>query len=224
MMESDLTEYLRSDIEKLGYTTYAEVKSLKRSNRCDMYAKCEDINNKELFGRTIAFEAKLSFNLKVIQQAYFWKINNLANEVYIVVPYSYKDMSTRKFAREICKSFGIGVIEVNMKNNTYNVTVKSTFNKNVKEPKLYAEQKDIIASNSDNKYITPFKMTVKRIDEYMKDKNSEILLTVIKSIDHHYKSDISACRAIKTMIERNVITNYNICKVKNKILIHKHGF
>lgn len=219
MTESDLMEYVRSDFKKLGYETYAEVPMKGGgSKRCDMYARNETPNS-EQYGHTIVFEAKLSFNFKVIEQAYYWK--KFAHQCYIVVPTSIKNKSTRVFAREVCKKLGIGVIEVNVKNNKYFVTVKSENILNPKIPKLYDEQKKILSSNSTNTYITPFKVTVMKINEYMEDKTQSTIIDLVKNINHHYKSPNSACRSIKVNIERNIIPGYNIKLVKNKLVIIK---
>ena len=215
LKEEDLTEFVRRDLEELGYETYGEV-SWKggSSRRCDMFAK----NGNE----SIVFEAKLSFNLTVIEQAYKWKAN--ANKVYVLIPKTHRKVKSRIFARTLCQKLGIGVMEVNLYNGNYSITVKPEINNKPKLPKLYTEQKLTKASNAQNEYVTPFKMTVKRLNEYMENKDSEILLNVIKNIDHHYKNEKSACGALKKMIERRVIPDYSIIKVKNKLTIVKNNF
>lgn len=219
MSESDLMEYVRQDFRDLGYETYAEVPMKGGgSKRCDMYARNESETSQD-FGHTIVFEAKLSFNFKVIEQAYYWK--KYAHLCYIVVPTTTKNISTRNFAREVCKKMGIGVIEVNVKRGKYFVTVKSDFNPHPTIPKLYEEQKKILASNSTNTYITPFKVTVSQMNEYMKDKSSATIIDVVKNINHHYKSINSACRSLKVNIERGVIPGYRIVTEKNKLRIYK---
>lgn len=219
MSESDLMEYVRQDFRDLGYETYAEVPMKGGgSKRCDMYARNENKDSND-YGHTIVFEAKLSFNFKVIEQAYYWKKH--AHLCYIVVPTTTKNISSRNFAREVCKKMGIGVIEVNVKRGKYFVTVKSEHNTNPKVPKLYDEQKKILSSNSSNTYITPFKVTVMQINEYMKDKNSSSIIDIVKNINHHYKSINSACRSIKVNIERGVIPGYKIVTEKNKLRIYK---
>lgn len=223
MTESDLMEYVRKDFISLGYETYAEVTVNGRGGkRCDLYAMNEDVNSPE-YGHTIVFEAKLNFNFKVLEQAYNWKKH--ANLVYIVVPTATKDIKSRKFAREVCKQLGVGVIEVNIYNGRYFVTVPSPNNPSPKIPKLYKEQKDIISSTNKGKYITAFKVTCLSIDDYMKDKEQTTILNLVNNISHHYKSVNSACRSIAVNIERNIIKGYGIKKDKNRLIIYKkHGF
>lgn len=222
MKESDLMEYVRGDFEQLGYTTYAEV-CVKGggSKRCDMYARIEDPEN-ENYGHTIVFEAKLSFNFKVIEQADFWKTR--AHDTYIVVPTTYKNISSRKFARNICQMLGIGVLEVNVSQGKYYMTVKSARCDKPKYPTLYDEQKLTTASNSNNEYVTPFKITVNNLNEFMKDKDKEFLTQVVKNIKHHYKGDIAATRNIRFLVEKNVIKGFYITKENNKIVIKRYGF
>lgn len=224
MNESVLTEYVRRDLESLGYTTYAEVCFKGGGNiRCDMYARFETLDN-ELTGQTILFEAKLLFNLKVIHQCYEWKLKNAANFNYIIVPSStHRDLKARKFAREICRLLGIGVMEVNVNVGTYQVTVKPVFYSNPKIPKLYEEQKASTASNSDNSFVTPFKITVKRINDYMEGKDRVLLTELVKNIKHHYKGDIKCIRNIRFNIEEKVIKGFYISKENNKLVVNRDG-
>jgi hypothetical protein len=221
--ESVLTEYVRKDLEAIGYTTYAEVSFRGgASQRADMFARIEDKDH-QMYGMTIAFEAKLTFNLKVLEQAYFWK--SRAHEVYIIVPATYKNMSSRRFARELCKMLGIGVMEVNLNRDSYNITVKPVRCDKPKVPQLYEEQKGIIASNDDNNFMTPFKVTVKRLNDFMQDKDAAYLIDVCNNIKHHYKGTAKATRNIRAMIEKNVISNFYITKESGKIVVRKrNGF
>lgn len=222
MNESDLMEYVRADFEKLGYTTYAEVcHKGGGSKRCDMYARIEDKTNPN-YGHTIVFEAKLSFSFKVLEQADFWK--NKAHDTYIVVPSSHKQVNSRRFARRLASGLGLGVIEVNIKQGKYFIYVKPVRCVNPKYPTLYVEQKLTKASNSTNTFVTPFKITVKNLETYMLNKDQEYLTELVKNIQHHYKSPISAVRSIRFLIDKNVIKDFYIIKEKNKLVIKKYGF
>jgi len=221
MQESELTEYVRADLEKIGYITYAEV-CLKGGgdSRADMYARIEDPLHSE-YGTTIAFEAKLNFNLKVIEQAYTWRTRS--HKSFIIVPTTFKNMSSRRFAREVCKKMGIGVMEVNISSGKYNITVKPERCQNPKIPPLYPEQRYIIASNSDNKFMTPFKATVQRMNELFKVEDRIDLVDLIKRIKHHYKSDMAAKRNIKSFIEKGVIRGFYIVREWDKLVICKQN-
>lgn len=222
MTESDLMEYVRADFEAIGYTTYAEVCwKGGGSKRCDMYARIEDETN-PLYGHTIAFEAKMSFNLKVVEQGEFW--SNKANNIYIIVPTTHKNISSRRFMRRICELLGIGVIEVNVNKGTYHMTVKSLNCDKPKMPTLYQEQRLSISSNSNNQYVTPFKITVKNIVEYMENIDEIYLTQLMSNIKHHYKSNTSAVNNIRMLVNQNVIPGFYITKKNNKIVLKKYGF
>jgi len=221
MKESTLTEFVRCDLESIGFTTYAEV--CNGNKRCDMYAVLQNNDNTKInFIHTIAFEAKLTFNFKVLQQGVYWQ--NKANEVYLIVPAIFKNLSDRKFARDICKILGIGVMEVNIKTKKYNITVQPKWYPNPKLPTLYEEQKYTIASNSENDYVTPFKITVKNLNEFMLDKERFLMIDLVKNIKHHYKGNISAVRALTHLIREKVIKGFYISKENNKIVLIKDGF
>jgi len=218
MKEEDLSEYVRKDFEELGYTMYAEVQMRSGGPRCDMYGRIEDKAHPQ-YGRTIVIESKLSLNLKVLEQIYGWV--GRANLSFILCPTTYKNIKTRRFVRELCKLLGIGILEVDINKNKYYITVNPKYHDNPKHPKLFEGQKALIASNADNNYATPFKNTVELINKHMANRDSDILMNVIKCVPHHYKSDISACKAIKYFIETNVIKNFYIRREKNKIVISK---
>lgn len=213
--EEYLSEFVRTDFEKLGYETYAEVIDLKTTKRADLFLINKTTNE------SIIIESKLSFNLSVIQQAYHWVKNKRAHYVYVLIPRITKTQKTRRFARLICENFGIGVIEFNISNNSYNITVNPVFIEKPKKPTLYKEQKLTKASNKYNKYITPFKITVMRIDEYMKDKQYTTIINLVENIEHHYRSKNSACNSIKNNILNGVIKGYRITKYKNRNVIEK---
>ena len=217
MTESDLSEIVRKDFLLLGYDVYPEVQDKKTKIRCDMYMIMNNINHNK-YKDTILFEAKLNFNLKVLHQIMLWKEKNAAHEYFILIPMSYKKTKERKFHRELCKAMGIGLMEFDVRNNKYIISVKPEYYSNPTIPPLYIEQKQVKASNANSSYMTEFKATVQHIDSYMLNKNEVPLIDLVKNIKHHYKSDLRAIRNIKTYIETMVIKNYYITK-KNRIIV-----
>lgn len=215
MKESDLILVVRNDLDKKGFTTYGEVQMDKSDKRCDMYAVDYTDNH------TIAFEAKTSLNIKVIEQAYYWQIYNQSNEVYIIVPYTNRNSKKRKFYKDIIEKLGIGLMEVDMTTKHIHIPFISTWNKKAKSPTLYEQQKLTVASNSDNDYVTPFKITVQNIHDYMIDKNNENLSIVLSKVKHHYSNHKSAMGAISEMVRRGVINDYYLSKHKGRIFINK---
>jgi hypothetical protein len=91
MKESDLIYIVRDYLDKRGFITYGEVQMTKSTKRCDMFALDKD-------NHSIVFEAKTTFNVKVIEQAYHWI--GKSNEVYVIVPYTKRNSKTRYFYKE----------------------------------------------------------------------------------------------------------------------------
>src|ERR1017187_3350979 len=102
MTEADFSEYVRADLEKIGFTTYAEVCDKNTKHRADLVARIEDPLD-EKYNQVTIFEAKLSFNLKVLEQAHYWVTYKKSHLVYILVPSNNKNLSARKFGRELCR-------------------------------------------------------------------------------------------------------------------------
>jgi hypothetical protein len=212
MKESKLIEIVRQYFDNSGYTTYGEVQ-YKDRRRCDMYATLDE--------DTIAFEAKTSFSFKVLEQAEAWLKN--ANYVYIIVPTVFKRRKQRAFAIRVAKKLNIGIIEVSVRNKTINIIYTGERNNKPALPTLYNEQKDTVASNSENAYVTPFKLTVQKICDYMEDKKNEVLFSkLINNIDHHYKNNKSANGALVKLIKDGVIPGYFIIKINGKNYIKKY--
>ena len=152
-------------------------------------------------------EIKTSATLKVLEQAYNWK--NYVNKVYVCVPesLSYKRNSTYKFFKVLCKKLNIGIIRYTYFDwsDSYNFVIQShPLYEDAKIPqhlKLYEEQKDFVGGSATNDFITPFKITMKRVDAYLEEHGESPLNDVLKNIEHHYSNDKSGVGAIKKLIE-----------------------
>lgn len=206
-IEEDLAEILVNTFQAAGYHTFNEV-SIKGggTNRCDIYAVMSKEPNK---GATMVIEAKMTLNLKVIEQAYWWKKNNHCHYAYIAIPKA-KKRKDRIFAVELCNALGIGMIEVDLWNKTLNILVKSTLNPKPIPPPLFNEQRLSIAGNSNNEYVTPFKITCANLKKLLEQDGEMVFMKAIKGIKHHYKSDSSACSAIMKYIKQDVISGVKI--------------
>jgi hypothetical protein len=201
--ESDIAQICVSYLESNNYTVYKEVTvNGKGGRRADIYG----VDN---YDKTIVVEAKLSFSLKVLEQAYSWRLNS--NEIYICIPKPKRNArKSFAFSKKVCETMGIGIILVDYFNNTCHIELESkVFDNNVKMPKLYESQKYSVAGNDESKYHTAFKETCMNIDKYMADISEPVKLSdIMKNIQHHYKTNVSGTAAIKKMIEYKVITNY----------------
>lgn len=214
--ESDLALIVVEHLDELDYDVYKEVsKAGGGSDRADIYAvkKTGSVNSDSinLDGATVSIETKLNFNMKVLEQAHNWK--KWANLNYIAIP-MLKRTKVRNFCYHVCESIGIGMIEVDMEKKMCFISVNPTPNENIKPPKLYEEQKLSVAGNDKNQFMTPFKITCNRIQTYMSDKVHIKLSELVKNINHHYKSNMSASTALSKYLELGVLKNLTIKKTK----------
>jgi hypothetical protein len=203
--EAELAKEVIKHFESLGYITYKEVSlSGGGSIRADIFCKKED--------ESIAIEVKMNMCLKIIEQGFKWREH--CNKTYIVIS---KKGKPNLFAEMICRDYGIGLIYC--KNGIITERIPPLITKDPKEPKLYEEQLLSLASNNKGDFITPFRLTHKRLVDYVGDKKL-ILSEVISNIDHHYKDNQSAANSIKSMIKIGVI-ELSIVKESGKIWIFK---
>ena len=197
--ENDLANIVIEYFESNGYEIYKEVVNSKRSNRADIIAVKD--------GKYTVIETKMSFGSTVIEQASKW--SEYSHYRYICCPRS-KRRNNRRFGYSICNDYGIGVIDIGTSNDV-RIVYESTFNNNPTLPTLYTEQMEQDAGTN-NKYITPFKITCKRLVEYINSNDKTSLLTAMKNIDHHYKTDNSAKNAMMKLIKIGVLPELKLIK------------
>jgi hypothetical protein len=193
LVESDLAAFVVKHMKSLGYTVYGEVQN-KAGARADIYCTCNGIS--------VSIETKTTFSLKVIEQAYQWL--GQATSVYVAVPMA-KNKKERYFSMDVCSNYGIGVFEVDTKTGrVYTLRPAAKCDK-PNMPTLYEEQKGSVAGNSNNEYVTPFKLTVRAIQEHLDINGSQELRSVIRKIKHHYASENSAYAALSKLIAAGVL-------------------
>ena len=210
-------QILRDNLIELGYETYGEVISKYNKKRCDMFAYDKELNI------YLAFEGKLNYNLTVLSQAQYWK--DKSHKIYVVIQSPKRRNSTYSFFVKLCKLLEMGLIVINCKTKTITFETHPTLVHNPKLPDLNDYQKLTVASNENNQYITPFKITCFNIDEYMNNLDPSIkslpLKELIKNIKHHYKSDRSAYTSLSRLMYAEIIKKYKITKIKNALWISK---
>lgn len=193
--------------EILGYEVYKEVGFGGGSMRADVYCKKDR--------ETIAIEVKKVLNLKVIDQAYCWR--KYASEVYFAVP-AWGSRQLR-VVKEICECIGIGMLEVRLGYNNHsevNVRIPGAVNSEPEMPPLFEEQKDSVAGTHTGDFVTPFKMTCKRLIEHVSTNGEMPLVDVVRSIDHHYANEKSAVAGIQKMVRMGVIKDVELFLDKNR--------
>lgn len=203
LKESELAKLIIDKFESDGYEVYKEVVNTgKGKNRADVIVVKD--------GKYTVIETKLSFGLTVIEQSFKWK--PFTHYSYICIPRSTK-RNARLFGYNLCNDYGIGVIDVGKKGDI-RIVYESSYTPEPELPQLYEEQKGQEAGSKPSKdsYITPFKITCRKLVEYVSEKGEISLLTAIKGIDHHYKSDTSAKNALTKLIKIGVISELVVYK------------
>jgi len=209
MKESDLAKFF---IDYLScYDLYFEIPMLN----VDIVAKHGNV--------LMAFEVKRSLNFRVIEQAahnYHW-----FNYSYICVPWA----RNMHFAKEVCSIFGIGILTIHVSGNMawgdVNEYLKPRLNrsahslkKSIKLPE-YCKRSIAGASGNAGTTITPFKITVENIIEYVKKNPDPTIKEVFDNVETHYSSFSSAKSSLYQWIYRGIIKDFyfenGIVKLKN---------
>jgi Holliday junction resolvase len=204
MKEKDLAEIIINKYRKEGYEIYSEVIYKPGSKRADIIA----VKNDEY----INIETKMSLNLTLLEQSFFWK--DKVNKSYVFFP-SKRKMNW--FGLKMCRDLGIGVYVY--RKNQIVLLQESTICENPDLPKLYEEQKNSIAGNKGGGYVTPFSITKNKLIEYVKEQKECSLLSAVKNIEHHYSSDNSAKNSLHKMININVIPELEIFRKGKNIFV-----
>ena len=198
MKEKELAKYF---IDYLScYDLYFEIPMLN----VDIVAKHNNI--------LMAFEVKTSLNFRVVEQAahnYNW-----FNYSYICVPWS-RNMN---FAKQVCSLFGIGILTIHVSGNMawgdVHEYLKPVLNRSahslkrsIKLPE-YSKRSIAGASGSDGTTITPFKITVENIVNYIKKNPDPTIKEVFENVETHYGSFSSAKSSLYQWIRAGIIKDF----------------
>jgi len=201
--ESDLAKQLIQSFDGSQYEIYQEV-----GTPCGV----ADIVIKSNFIWSI--EVKTSLSLAVMAQAR----NNLRyfNFSSICVPRPRKGNTNGAFfAREICKSFGIGIFKIDQFGEVNEIKAKFQRKALTKKIDLYEIQKTYAeAGNSNGRRWTPFNQTCLELAKYVSKNPGCKLRDALKHIKHHYASISSACQSIPDLIDRGIIDTITTDKDK----------
>ena len=193
MLEVDLAKLVVSHFSK-DYDVYQEVKACS--------SRVIDIVVRKKSG-LMAIETKVMLNMKLWEQAF--KNKKWCNYSFIAIPQNIYRKSRRKMISGMCRGLNIGVIVVDFDGN-----VSIQYNPAQEIPtqtlKLYDEQKSFaLAGSGGVPYFTPFKKTVSEIKKYLEEHGKSELVTVIQSINHHYKTEQSAIQSIRKYALKGVM-------------------
>lgn len=193
MLEVDLAKSIVSHFSK-EYEVYQEVKACS-SRVIDIVVRRGS--------SLVAIETKVTLNMKLWEQAF--KNKRWCGYSYIAIPQNVFNKSLRKMISGMSKGLNIGVIVVDF-DGTVHEQFKPVEDIPAQELKLYDEQKSFaLAGSGGVPYFTPFKKTVSEIKKYLQKHGKSELVTVMSSIDHHYKTQQSAISSIRKYVLKGAI-------------------
>jgi len=207
--EEEFAEIIVKWLKHNGWEVYQEVQPYQYGNTADIVAEKER--------KYWIIECKLNFGFAVMAQADRW--NGHANYVSIAVPLT----KANPFKRKICELLNIGVLRVSKdwyKENEFHINeylepkeheleLKGLINSLTEKHKTYAK-----AGNNYGKRITPFKLTVEKLIEYVKNNNGTLLKEAIKNIQHHYSTNNSANGSLANFINTDIIKELYLDRTK----------
>lgn len=204
--ETELAERVVNWLKEQGWEVYQEV-------TYETVADIVAVKNNKVW----AIECKLSFGLQILAQAWNWV--ELANYVSIAVPNISHKSSTYYFVQELFTLLKIGVLTVG--NEVYEFRSAPELPKNKLLEHLHKEQKDWAkAGNNKGDRYTPFKHTLRQIEDYLKLHPGTPIKEIIKNIKHHYSNDNNACSAIRQWINKGIITTIDVEQKGRKFLYY----
>lgn len=204
--EEEFAEIIVKWLKSNGWEVYQEVQLNRHAGSIADIVALKD-------GKYWIIECKLNFGFNVMSQADEWRY--FANYVSVAIPYTNKTL----FRVKLCKLLNIGVLTViynqwlrdqsidkhwqvneDLKALEQELKYKSLINQLTEKHKTFAK-----AGNNYSKRITPFKLTVEKLVNYVKENNGSLLREVVKKIDHHYSTNNSAKTNLAEMINRDII-------------------
>lgn len=147
-------------------------------------------------------ETKTTLGLSVIAQAHNWRAR--AHLVSVAVPARYGPQEGRQVAELVLQEWGIGLLVVSMGDEYVATRVReivaprlwrrialtrfnSLRNRLNEGTRTYAA-----AGNAEGKFWSPFKETVRRIQQAVTDRPGMTTKELVDAVKHHYASDSSA--------------------------------
>jgi len=213
--EEEFAEIIVKWLKKNNWEVYQEVQINRYGGSIADIVALKD-------GKYWIIECKLNFGFKVMAQADEWR--NFANYVSIAVP----RLARTQFREKICNLLNIGIITISynqwLRNQDIDEHWKVT--EDLKAPEQELQHKGLIgqltekhktyakAGNNYGKRITPFKLTVEKLIEYVKNNNGTLLKKAIKNIQHHYSTNNSANGSLAKLINTDIIKELYLDRTK----------
>lgn len=211
--EEELATYFQNYLEDNGFDCYPEVVFDRFGGRPDIVAVKDE--------KVYVFECKMNFGLSVVTQAYRWFSHYNASYgfpdyIYTVTPYKKSSKRRNDLLDDVMREHGIGHIMVgdprvgrmwtfDGSNHFYDRDIHSVLdakqqklgqkNSVILVEQLYDDMKESNAGTTGAEIMTPFKRTMNRVKEVMKDgvaRAPKDMIPLIEEIGgHHYGSNSS---------------------------------
>lgn len=210
MSESDLAKKVVAYFEDLKWDVYQEV--MCRGSVADIVATFDNL--------VAVIECKKSFGLTVIGQAWNWR--RAANYLWVAVPATRSSMAHR-FGDVVCNQYGIGKMVVTDYGVTPRIQARLQRRRGTSiKTSLREEHKTFAkAGSAAGGHFTPFKGTVKALEEFVHRNPGCSLKEAIDGIQHHYHKDNTARSCIARYIEQGVIDTIRIERKGKKIHLYR---
>jgi hypothetical protein len=202
MKETDLFPPLKEWLENVGYDVYSEVQSGQGGNRADIVAIQKPV--------ITIVEMKVTLSLDLIGQAVRWK--PYVNYVYVAVPYSRHRYSS-DYPCQLLRQEGIGVLQVRedvRHGAAVSVLVNPKFHRRINNhmrDTLVEQHKDLPGGHAGGGYVTPYKLTIDRVKEYLGSWKVEraggwaTMAEILQHCETHYSSPKSSLAAAMKSFE-----------------------
>lgn len=199
-------------LENQRFEVYQEVQLRFGCNVADIVATRD--------GLLWVVETKTTLTLEVIAQAKAWK--PYAHRTFIAVPKARTFSAGRALAYDVCRSQGIGALEVS-EPHTYDMDmgirerVSAAINRRADAQAirslLTGEHKTFAkAGNADGKRWTPFKNTCKQVRDHVTANPGVTLKECVDAIDHHYASPTSARSSIAAWARAGILEGVHVAR------------
>jgi hypothetical protein len=187
--EAELAEAVVAWLCDMGWTVYKEVLIQKSGKIADIVA----VKDSEVW----IVESKLIYGSKVLEQSYYMK--DYSDYISVAIPNAKENLVLDFFA----KHQGIGVLEVhsNGGNTEFaNYVFRKEMEVKNNNPRfksqllesLHEDQKLSIAGSKGGGYVTPYKLTIDRIKEYLTKNGPKSINDIVQNVPHHYSNNSSA--------------------------------
>lgn len=205
MKETDLFEPVKKWLEDGGYEVYSEVLMNRSDYRADIVALCKPV--------VTVVEMKTSLTLELLGQAVRWK--GFANYIYIAIP-KRRRYHIPRYVETLLLREGIGLLEVAERYGEVvckpHYHVQPKFHRRISNrlrDSITEYHKDFSppGGHQGGGYITPYRVTMIRVQEYLKRRYLNdgwaTVKEILENVSTHYSSPKSSLAKALVTLEQD---------------------